>query len=66
MGTSTPITFDFLKFFKTSYFCIFKNYVVKYVDRFRHDECTQKSPIKKYFIFRKYKKDNFFESKLIK
>jgi hypothetical protein len=51
MGTSAPITFDFLKFFKTSHFCVFKNYMVKYVDRFRHEECTQKSPVKKYFIF---------------
>jgi hypothetical protein len=40
MGTSALITFGFLKKFKTLHFCIFKNYVVKYIDRFRHEECT--------------------------
>jgi hypothetical protein len=66
MDNSAPITFGFLNFFEISHFSVFKNYVVKYVDRFRHEECTQKSSVKKYFIFRKYKKDKFSESKLIK
>jgi hypothetical protein len=48
---SALITLGFLNFFKTSHFFIFKNYVIKYVDRFIHEECTQKSPVKKYFIF---------------
>jgi hypothetical protein len=51
MDTSASITFGFLNFFKTSHFCVFKNYVVKYVDRFRDEECTPKNPVKKYFIF---------------
>jgi hypothetical protein len=51
MDTSALITFGFLKFFKISHFCVFKNYVVKYVDRFRQEECIQKSPVNKYFIF---------------
>jgi hypothetical protein len=50
-GISAPITFDFLKKFKTSHFFVLKNYVIKYIDRFRHEEYTQKSPVKKYFIF---------------
>jgi hypothetical protein len=56
MSTSAPWTFGFLKIFKTSLFYVFKNYDIKYVDRFRHEECSQKSPIKKYFVFWKIQK----------
>jgi hypothetical protein len=60
MDTSAPITFGFLIFFEISHFCVFKNYVVKYVDKFRHEECTQKKfPLRNTLYFRKYKKDTF-------
>jgi hypothetical protein len=51
MGTSDPYIF---KFFKIPHFYILKNYGVKYIERHIQEERTQKSSIKKYFIFRKY------------
>jgi hypothetical protein len=46
MGTSALPTYGILKFFKTWHFKVFKNYDVKYLDRLRHNECTQKSHVK--------------------
>jgi hypothetical protein len=37
--------------FKISYFYVFKNYGVKYIDRYKQEECMRKSSIKKYIIF---------------
>jgi hypothetical protein len=36
---------------KISYFYVFKNYGVKYVDRYTQKKCRQKSLIKKYVVF---------------
>jgi hypothetical protein len=37
--------------FIISYFYVFKNYSVKYIYRYKQEECMRKSPFKKYVIF---------------
>jgi hypothetical protein len=49
--------------FKISYFYIFKNYGIKFIDRYTQEECMQKSPVKKYVIFRKIQKRQISDSK---
>jgi hypothetical protein len=58
MSTCTSWTFGFLKMFKTMLFYVFKNYGIKYVDRFRHKECSQKVPLKILCILGDIKKTN--------
>jgi hypothetical protein len=50
MGTSDLTTFRFLKISKF-YISICLNYGVKSIKRYIEKEHTQKSPVKKYFIF---------------
>jgi hypothetical protein len=59
MRTSAPSTFSFLNFFKTSHFYVYKNYGIKYVDRYVHQKRMQKRAVKNTLKFGKYKKTNF-------
>jgi hypothetical protein len=45
--------------FKISHFYVFKNYGVKYIDRYIQKKCMQKNPIKNTLYFGRYKKDKF-------
>jgi hypothetical protein len=51
MSNSASFTFRILYFFKISHFYVFKNYGVKYIDRYVQEECVRKSPVKKYIVF---------------
>jgi hypothetical protein len=52
--------FQIFENFETSQFCIFKNYDVKYVERYIQEERTQKKvSLKNTLYFEKYKKDKF-------
>jgi hypothetical protein len=51
MGTSALLTFGILKNFKISHFHVSKNYIIKYIDRYIHEEHMQKNSAKKYVVF---------------
>jgi hypothetical protein len=42
---------NIFKNFKTLHLYVLKNYGFKYIERYMQEEHTQKSPVKKYFIF---------------
>jgi hypothetical protein len=52
-STWTPVIPSLLE---TSQFYVSKNYGVKYIKTYIHEEHTQKSPVKKYFIFQEIQK----------
>jgi hypothetical protein len=51
MGTSALFTFKILKNLKSHIFMSPKIMALKYIGRYLHEECMQKSPVKKYVIF---------------
>jgi hypothetical protein len=51
-------TCDSFENFKTSHFSVLKNYNIKYINRYIHEEHTQKNTVKNTLYFRKYKKIN--------
>jgi hypothetical protein len=57
-GHQWSLYFQFFEFFKISHFYASKNYGI-YIERYIHEEHTQKSPVKKYLYFWKYKKEKF-------
>jgi hypothetical protein len=65
MGTSAPSIFQNFENFKISHFYVFKNYDVKYIDRYIHEECTQKVPLKIRYILGNMKKTNFWEQIIV-
>jgi hypothetical protein len=51
MGTSAPFTFRILKISKYHISMSPKIMALKYMGRYLQEECMQKNPIKKYFVF---------------
>jgi hypothetical protein len=50
-GHQRSLHFWIFENFKTQHFYGSKNYGFKYIERYMQEEHTQKSPVKKYFIF---------------
>jgi hypothetical protein len=63
MGTSDLFTFSFF-LNKFSHFYVSKNCGVKYIEIYIHEKCTQKSSVKKYFIFFEIQRRQIFDKKI--
>jgi hypothetical protein len=50
-GHQCSLQFQNFENFKISHFYGFKNYGIKYIDRYVQEECMQKSFVKKYIVF---------------
>jgi hypothetical protein len=61
-GHQCSLYFQNFENFKSYFFYVSKNYEDKYIDRYIHGECMQKSIVKNTLYFGKYKKDKFLRA----